>query len=124
MPLESIMALHNAYRKKKKDQGSNLANGKFSADGVMPVTNFRNEPQEDNGIDLLHKARWGRLPLAPPAAWYHQVKQKHSPVMIIAIPLEVSGSDNQVPPQVIELLHDRKQAANHLQKKIEQPRRE
>ena len=106
MPLESIIALHNAYRKKKKDQGSGLARGRFSADGVMPTLDFTHGPQTDNGVDTLHLARWERLPLAPPEAWYHLVKQKHSPIMIIAISLEVSGSANQVPPQVIEMLHE------------------
>ena len=107
MPLEAIMAMHNAWLKQQKHQSSQQAGGKFSRDGVMPVIDFRKKPEKDDGVNQLHGARFQRMPLSDPKNWYHKVPQVLEPVMINAIPLKISGSQNQVPPHVIEKLHDR-----------------
>ena len=104
------MAMHNAWLKQQKHQSSQQASGKFSRDGVMPVLDYKKEPEKDDGSRLLHSARFQRMPLAEPSEWYHRVPQVLEPVMINAIPLKVSGSNNQVSPQVIEKLHDRTKA--------------
>ena len=112
MPLEAVMALHNAWLKKKKHEKGEQASGKFSRDGVMPLINYKNKviDHRDDGVTLLHEARFSRMPLAEPKSWYHRVPQVLSPTMIVAIPLSASGGHNQVPQQVIERLHDRTKA--------------
>ena len=61
------MSLYKAFLKKQKHEGSQLSNGAFSRDGVMPTRNFKDEPEVDNGSNLLHSARFSRMPLADPA---------------------------------------------------------
>ena len=56
----------------------------------------------------LHSARWQRLPLTPPSDWWHKTPVKMSPVIINALQLDVTGAEDQVLPETIKLMHDRR----------------
>ena len=105
IPTTEIMQMHANHMKGLKIKNATKDKIGFSQDGVIPRTKY-DKLTYDNGVDELHPARWHRAPTADPKDWYVCVPQEHTPVVITAMPLGVSGSKDQVPPRTLELLHD------------------
>ena len=76
-------------------------------DEKVPTKNFK-KPCKDNCREKLHPARWLRMPLTPQSEWYQNVPVKMSPIVVNAIQLDVTGTEDQVLAETIRLMHDRR----------------
>ena len=105
MSIKSLTALHDSYLNR---QSADDRNGQKEVikDGSLPVTPYK-EPMVDNSCTDLHPARFQRAPLASPRTWYHKVPTERTPVIIGAIPLEVTGTANLIPETTIKTMHNR-----------------
>ena len=107
IPTSDLMAMYRAYREKDEfELKAKQAKGAIPRDGVIPREDFKCV-NSDDCKNLLHDARFLRLPCAAQEKWYHKVKIAHTPTVITSMPLEASGVAGEVSPRVIELMHDR-----------------
>ena len=80
---------------------------RFSKDKPPKVKNFKEEP--DDGVKILHKARFLRCPLSDLNKWWKLVPAVRSH-MYKTIPLRFSGSQSKISDKTISSMHDRAKA--------------
>ena len=107
IPMRDLMALMSG--------SIELANLGENASSMQAVTRDKTivarefkDVEWDDCREKLHSARWLRMPLTPPSDWWHLVPVKMSPVIINALPLDVTGAEDQVLSETIKLMHDRR----------------
>ena len=76
---------------------------RFSKDKPPKVKNFKEEP--DDGVKILHKARFLRCPLSDLNKWWKLVPAVRSH-MYKTIPLRFSGSQSKISDKTISSMHD------------------
>ena len=76
----------------------------FSKDSAPKPVTFKEE--EDDGIKLLHGARFQRMPLSDLESWWGKIPVSH-PHLFKNIPLKFMGAHNKVAEKTISSLHDR-----------------
>ena len=105
MSIKNLTALHDSYMSRKAAEEKS-GNKEIIKDGNLPVTPYK-DPMDDNSCTMLHPARFQRAPLASPRTWYHMMPTERTPVIIGAIPLEVTGTANLIPEATIKTMHNR-----------------
>ena len=98
---QAIFLMH--LEKTKSEGGAGLYN-EVARDDEHPVIKFKGK--RDNGTSKLHAARFTWLPISDPSKWFHKVAAKRKPV-IRTMPLEASGTNDQVSTKSVEAMHDR-----------------
>ena len=101
MSWEGVMKLVE-LRRKTPQLGENAA--LFSRDLVPKTVSFKK--QDDDGVKVLHEARFLRLPLSNLPDWWGKVPITR-PHLFKNIPLKFLGAHNMVSDKTIGNLHDR-----------------
>ena len=86
----------------KKERGENLETG--TRDQRPKTVKF--PKSKDNGRSALHEARWLRLPISDPTAWFKNVPLKREQIYR-NLPFDFYGNDNSINDKTIAALHDR-----------------
>ena len=102
--VESLFNMHCSREKSLRGQKMFQA---VSVETSHPTVHYKKG--KDNCKTRLHRARFQRLPLTSPEAWFKKVPLKRSPV-IRQLPLEYTGGHEMVSEKIIEVLHDRSKA--------------
>ena len=91
IPTADLMATYRAYRdKEESDKKEWQARGAIPRDGVIAKETFKCE-NADDCKDILHDARFLRLPCAAQEKWYHRMPLARTPTVITGMPLRAVG---------------------------------
>ena len=109
--ISELTAMHKSYLLKKKNEEKERARskgaGKVLKDTPPETINFAES--EDNCRDILHPARFQRMPISNPEKWFCQTPTSR-PQIFKAMPLKFYGTDNSVANKTLERAHDRTDA--------------
>ena len=107
MPMRDLMAVMSGQIALANlgDKGASMK-GSAKDDNITP-REFK-DVEFDNCKDLLHSARWQRMPISPPSNWWHLVPEKMVPVVINSLQLDATGTEDQVLAETIRIMHDRR----------------
>ena len=107
MSMKEVEALFNMHCSREKSLHGQKVFQAVAVETHHPTVKF--SEGKDNCKNKLHKARFLRQPLTSPEKWFKKVPLKRSPV-IRELPLEFTGSHDQVAERTIEIMHDRSKA--------------
>jgi hypothetical protein len=98
----TLHALQDRYEREAEKKG--FGSAIFGKDQKLKKTRFSSK--SDDGFTKLHKARWLRLPLAPPDKYWKDVPRAHEQ-RFRHVQLAHYGAESQVNEKVVLSLHDR-----------------
>ena len=107
MSMNEIEAMFNMTKSREKSLGAQKLFQAVNSDVKHPKIKFKSA--KDNCTTKLHPARFLRKPITSPDQWAKDMPIQRTPV-IRQLPLEFTGTHDQVAERTIEILHDRSKA--------------
>ena len=108
MKFENLMSMYKAWKETDSaNRGSNMET--FSKDQKPPKKKFKSAV--DDGRKRLHNARFLRMPLESPKAWWSKVPTIHAHVFK-NMSMEFTGRQNCVAEKTVANMHNRTLALN------------
>lgn len=106
-----LAKMQKNYLLKKRIEAKENARAKGAgkaARDTPPKTILFKEAQDD-GKEVLHDARWLRLPISEPTKWFPKTPKIRTEIYK-ALPLKFCGADNSIANKTLERSHDRTDA--------------
>ena len=103
MSMSEIEAMFNMTKSREKSLGAQKLFQAVNSDVKHPKVKLKKG--KDNCTNKLHPARFLRKPITSPDQWYKEMPLQRTPV-IRQLPLEFTGTHDQVAERTIEILHD------------------
>ena len=107
MSMHEIESMFNMAKSREKSLGAQKLFQAVNSDIKHPKIKFKK--QKDNCTSKLHAARFQRKPITSVEQWADKIPLQRTPV-IRQLPLEFTGTHDQVAERTIEILHDRSKA--------------